>query len=235
MKARHLELSAGLLGLLGSLLVFSLWPQLDTSVSAWFFDPVLQRFTATHWPWVIAIHEGFPVVGRVLFVGCVIGLVWQRFQPNILSRAQRRRCMAWLLLVLVGIGLVVDWAFKDHVGRPRPEQIHAFAGDLPFVPVMQVSQHCDVNCSFVSGHAAGAFSIMAWGLWAPWSRRKQWLGLSMGLGAAIGLMRIAQGGHFLSDVVLAGFTVWLVLQAMRFGWLHWRLVKFRQGQSQQGV
>jgi membrane-associated PAP2 superfamily phosphatase len=40
-------------------------------------------------------------------------------------------------------------------------------------------------------------------------------------------MRIAQGGHFLSDVVFAGWTVWLVAQGMRFGWLHWRLAKLK--------
>lgn len=227
MKARHIEQSLGTLGLALTVLVFLLWPQLDVWTSAWFYDPVLQRFNPTHLPWVLTIHEGFPVVEQVLFVFTLLAWAWSWRQPEQVSRAWRRRCAAWMLLVILGIGVVVDWAFKDNVGRPRPEQIVAFAGDLPFVPVLHTSQHCDLNCSFVSGHAAGAFSLMAWGLWAPWSRRKQWLRASMGLGLAIGLMRIAQGGHFLSDVLFAGWTIWLIEQFIRAVWLRWRCIQLK--------
>ena len=231
MKAKQLEWRSGLLGLLACLLVFTLWPQVDVAVSAWFFDPVAQRFTATHWPWVIAIHEGFPLLGNVLFLVCLVALLVGQWRPQPVGKAWRRRCATWVVLVIVGIGVVVDWAFKDHVGRPRPEQIQVFAGNLPFVPAMHVTSYCDVNCSFVSGHASGAFSLMAWGLWAPWHRRKRWLSVGLGVGAVIGLMRIAQGGHFLSDVIFAGWTVWLVAQGMRFGWLRWRLAKLKAYRS----
>ena len=227
MKARHIEQSLGALGLAFTVMVFMLWPQLDVWVSAWFYDPVLQRFNPTHWPWVLSIHEGFPVLLQVLFVFSLLAWLWSWRRPDQLSRAWRRRCAAWMLLVILGIGVVVDWAFKDNVGRPRPEQIEAFAGDLPFVPVLHTSHHCDLNCSFVSGHAAGAFSLMAWGLWAPWSRRKQWLRASVGLGLAIGLMRIAQGGHFLSDVLFAGWTIWLIEQFIRTLWLRWRCIQLK--------
>ena len=226
MKARQIEQRWGILGLALTVLVFLLWPQLDVWVSTWFYDPVLQRFNPTHWPWVLAIHEGFPVVEQVLFAFTLLAWGWSWWRPEPVSRAWRRRCAAWMLLVILGIGVVVDWAFKDNVGRPRPEQIEAFAGHLPFVPVLQTSPHCDLNCSFVSGHAAGAFSLMAWSMWAPWSRRKQWLRASLGLGLAIGLMRIAQGGHFLSDVLFAGWTIWLIEQVIRSVWLRWRRLQF---------
>ncbi|NDC61853.1 MAG: phosphatase PAP2 family protein, partial [Betaproteobacteria bacterium] len=199
---------------------------LDVTVSTWFFDPALPGFTATTWPGVVAIHESFPLVGNLLFLGCLVALLAGYWRPHLISKAWRRRCASWVLLVLVGIGLMVDWALKDHMGRPRPEQIQAFAGDLPFVPALHISDSCDLNCSFVSGHASGAFSLLAWGMWAPWYRRKRWLGICLGMGAAIGLMRIAQGGHFLSDVVFAGWTIWLVSQAMRIGWLRWKVWKF---------
>ncbi len=231
MKARHREQTVGLLGLGLTVLVFLLWPQLDVWTSSWFYDPALRRFNPTHLPWVLAIHEGFPVVAQALFVLSFIAWTWSWRHPEQVSRAWRRRCAAWMLLVIVGIGLVVDWAFKDNVGRPRPEQIEAFAGDLPFVPVLQTSNHCDLNCSFVSGHAAGAFSLMAWGLWAPWHRRKRWMVFGVGLGLAIGLMRIAQGGHFLSDVLFAGWTIWLIMQAIRLAWLRQRCLNLKKTAS----
>ena len=223
MKARRREQAWGLMGLALTTLVFICWPELDVQVSAWFYDPESRRFNPTHWPWVLAIHEGFPVAEQMLFVVTLLAWAWSWWHPDQVSRAWRRRFAAWMLLVILGIGLVVDWAFKDNVGRPRPEQIVAFAGDLPFVPVLHTSPHCDLNCSFVSGHAAGAFSLMAWGLWAPWQRRKRWLALGVGLGLAIGLMRIAQGGHFLSDVLFAGWTIWLIEQLIRACWLRWRV------------
>jgi len=124
-------------------------------------------------------------------------------------------------LHVLGVGLVVHEALKNRVGRPRPVQVEQMGGTAPFVPVFTLSTHCERNCSFVSGHAAIGFSLMAWGMWAPWSRRKQWLSASIGLGAAIGLMRIAQGGHFLSDVLFAGWTIWLIEQSIRAFWLRW--------------
>jgi lipid A 4'-phosphatase len=227
MTSRHTELVVGLLGLSLTVLVFLLWPGLDVWVSNWFFDPELRRFTATHWPWVLAIHEGFPGVMQGLFVLSLMAWAGSWRFSHVVSRAWRRRLAAWMLLVILGIGVVVDWAFKDNVGRPRPEQIEVFAGDLPFIPVLQTSNHCDLNCSFVSGHAAGAFSLMAWGMWAPWHRRKRWLSLGIGLGLAIGLMRIAQGGHFLSDVLFAGWTIWLIEQSLRRVWLYQRCRQLR--------
>jgi lipid A 4'-phosphatase len=46
-------------------------------------------------------------------------------------------------------------------------------------------------------------------------------------GSAIGWMRIAQGGHFLSDVVFAGWVIWLLYQTIRHSWLHSRLRRIR--------
>ena len=48
------------------------------------------------------------------------------------------------------------------------------------------------------------------------------------LGAGIGWVRIAQGGHFLSDIVFSGLVVWGSAILIRWGWLHWRV---RQGRG----
>jgi hypothetical protein len=130
-------------------------------------------------------------------------------------------------MAVIGLGVVVDWGLKDQVGRPRPEQLDIFGRNKPFVPAFQLSTHCDVNCGFVSGHAAAGFSIMAWGMWAAWSRRKRWLLAGAVVGLLIGAVRIAQGGHFLSDVVFAGWAVWLTYVLIRQIWLRLRLRRYQ--------
>ena len=86
--------------------------------------------------------------------------------------------------------------------------VQAFGGPAPYIPALQLSSHCDTNCSFVSGHAAGAFSIMAWGMLACRRRKLQWLWAGLLFGTLVGAVRMAQGGHFLSDVVFAALAVW---------------------------
>ena len=86
--------------------------------------------------------------------------------------------------------------------------VQAFGGPAPYIPALQLSSHCDTNCSFVSGHAAGAFSIMAWGMLACRRHKLQWLCAGLVFGAVVGAVRMAQGGHFLSDVLFAALAVW---------------------------
>ena len=77
-------------------------------------------------------------------------------------------------------------------------------------------KECDGNCSFVSGHAAGAFFILS----LSWVfRQKRWLLLGLFLGALVGTGRVLQGGHFVSDVVFAFWAVYFssLLTAMCFG------------------
>jgi lipid A 4'-phosphatase len=129
-------------------------------------------------------------------------------QPGKVARYWWRHALAWVLVVAFGVGLLVHNALKDQVGRPRPVHVQAFGGPAPYIPALQLSSHCDTNCSFVSGHAAGAFSIMAWGMLACRRRKLQWLWAGLVFGTVVGAVRMAQGGHFLSDVLFAALAVW---------------------------
>ncbi len=227
MKARRTELWVGGIGLVLSVALFTLWPALDLMVTRYFFDASTQSFPANHWGWVHAVYVATPWLSRSLFVlGCVAWflLPWSGWPQ---AKAWRRRLLAWLLMAVLGLGLVVDWALKDNVGRPRPEQLQVFGGNTPFVPVFEPSKHCDMNCSFVSGHAAAGFSLMVWGMWANRSRRKRWTEIGVVAGLLIGCVRMAQGGHFLSDVVFSGWAVWLTYVLIRYAWLYLRLHKLQ--------
>ena len=61
------------------------------------------------------------------------------------------------------------------------------------------------NCSFVTGHGAAGFYLITFALlMAPGRRRRMAMTGAVVLGALIGLGRMMQGAHWLSDVVFAG-------------------------------
>ena len=82
---------------------------------------------------------------------------------------------------------------------------------------------CARNCSFVSAHAAAGYVLMAGGLLWP-ARRRRWIWIGLVVGSVIGVVRIIQGGHFLSDVIGAAAVVAATNRAIenwarRRGWL----------------
>jgi len=124
-----------------------------------------------------------------------------------------RRCaLFFLLLMLIGPGILVNSVFKDHWGRPRPRQVQLFGGDRAFHQVWERGEG-GKGMSFPSGHASAAFYLVAPFFVLRRSSRK-WAAAALAAGISYGLLmgiaRMAQGGHFPSDVLWAGGCVYLV-------------------------
>lgn len=114
----------------------------------------------------------------------------------------RRHGIFLLLSVVLGPGLLVNTLFKDHWGRPRPRDIVAFGGPLHYRTAPLPGG--EGGASFPCGHCSVGFLFAAG--WWMWQRRRPvraWGSLALGLitGFALGLGRMAAGGHFLSDVI----------------------------------
>ena len=228
LKARHRRLWPAWLLLLACVLLFLIWPELDLIVTRYFFDPLNQEFPANALPWVKWVYDDTPVINQWLGLLMLSALLLQWIRPGWPGLRARRSMCAWLLVVCIGLGFTVDWVLKDHFGRPHPYQTRVFTGDQDFVPAFHYRPLCEVNCSFVSGHAAGGFVWMAWGMWG-WRRRRQaWLLAGVAAGSFIGAARVMQGGHFLSDVVFSGWVIWLSMQAIRAVWLRLRRRRLQQ-------
>jgi lipid A 4'-phosphatase len=133
-----------------------------------------------------------------------------------------RAAIFLLLSLALGPGLTVNTIFKDHWGRARPAQITQFGSTQKFTPAFVPSDQCRRNCSFPAGDPAMGFYLVSAALLAgsAAARRNGVIG-AVALGAALGIVRLAQGGHFLSDVVASGFLVaaiawglyWLILRS----------------------
>ena len=105
------------------------------------------------------------------------------------------------LLILVNLFLKTFW------GRSRPGDITEFGGVENFSAWHQFSDSCLSNCSFVSGDSAVGFSIIILFLI---TKKQVYMYLTLVFGFLLGFVRIAEGGHFFSDVIFSAIIVMLV-------------------------
>ncbi|HEX5515713.1 MAG TPA: phosphatase PAP2 family protein [Gammaproteobacteria bacterium] len=188
---------------LSSAALFLGFPQLDLLVAQLFYDPQRGFYLAKAAP-VEGLYRAFAYAHFVVLLSLLSLLAAAYRAPQRLSR----RVIAYLFAVLLlGPGLLVNEVLKNHMDRARPRQITMFGGDKEFTPALVPADQCERNCSFVSGHAAIGFylSALAWVA----GRRRRWLLGGIALGGLVGLCRMAQGGHFLSDIVFAFWSVYL--------------------------
>lgn len=199
--------------LLGVILFFMFFPGFDIWVSRQFYDPVA-GFTWSQSGFLEFMRAVLPylILGSFVFsVALWVAGIWyeQWFWGMTTHRA------IYLMATLaVGPGLIVESLLKPNWGRARPKDLTVFGGQADYTPPLWVAGECERNCSFVSGHAALAFWVTAYGFALP--ERWRMIGVSLGFafGVLMGWVRIIQGGHFLSDVVFAGIIVMTVNVAL---------------------
>ncbi len=188
-----------------SVVLFVGWPQIDLSAAAYWYG-IDAGFGSARDTWVQFFYQTFKGIHLVV----ILTLVWLWIASRIWraygERALRRRLMFLFVVLALGPGLLVNAVFKGEWGRARPAQVVEFGGTKTFTAALIPADQCVKNCSFVSGHASMGFFFIAFA-WVFRDRRWLWGGIV--LGALVGLGRMAQGGHFLSDVVFAFWAVYL--------------------------
>ena len=193
--------------------VFTLAPDLDLVVARqfWLGDGSFAGAHSGPTQFLRAMFKTIFIVACSVAVGGLLVEVFRR------SRHWRMRAVHWLYLLLclgVGPGLVTNTLLKDQWGRARPAQIVEFGGDKTFTPPLLPTNQCVRNCSFVSGEAASMFAVFyAAALIVPHGSLPTMIAGTI-VGLAAGLVRMAQGGHFLSDVVFAGVLMALVASGL---------------------
>jgi len=180
----------------------------DMVIERLYFEPGEGWVHKEDQPWR-GLYDFGVVPAWVVSLSALAALVASRW---VRRWATRRTVAAFLVLVMiVGPGLLVNEVFKKHWGRPRPHDVYEFGGDREFVAVWVKSPSGNGN-AFASGHASTGFYLFTPFFFVR-RRSKVWAGffLSLGLsyGGLIGLARMIQGAHFLSDVVWAGGMVYL--------------------------
>jgi lipid A 4'-phosphatase len=185
-------------------------------------------FAGTHpaiasgqWWWVVLINEYVPSGFRGLLALGFIAWLAATFLTK--WRAWRLPLAFFLVAGILGPGAVVNLVFKDNWQRARPYQVQAFGGTHQFTRAGVITDQCDNNCSFVSGHVACGAFLISLGL-VHRRRRNAWAAAGIVTGLTIGFARMSAVDHWLSDVLWAFpitlATSWLVWQAL--AWLYAR-------------
>ncbi len=147
-----------------------------------------------------------PVIISALFL-IVVAWIYGKLLGKVIWAVTGRHVAFLMTSLALGPGLIVESILKTQSGRARPRDISIFGGDHPFTPALWLTDHCERNCSFVSGHAALAFWTTAFIFLLPSRHRSSAFAAALILGALMGLARMAEGAHFLSDVFYAGLIV----------------------------
>lgn len=191
--------------LVGLALLFRFVPEIDLWFSGLFYDPQRGFFLKNALPVQLSY-----VFFRYLPYAVIPALLWLLFASwrwgGARERPLRRSVLFLLVVLLLGPGLLVHQGLKDNSGRARPAQVEPFGGKRYFTPAFVFADQCEKNCAFVSGHAAMGFFFLAFA-WVFQDRR--WLLYGGIIGALVGLGRIMQGSHFLSDIVFSFVAVLL--------------------------
>lgn len=179
------------------------FPAIDLAVSGWFYEPG-RGFPLRFLPLFEFVRKGLPaVLFGILAYMLAMAAAGSVFRQRFLGIGWREAAFVSLSLA-VGPGLVVNSLLKEWWGRARPSQIVEFGGEALFSPALLLSDQCAGNCSFASGHGALGFWVVAFAMLAPSPWRPAAMAAALSFGFLIGMVRVAQGGHFLSDVVFAG-------------------------------
>jgi len=212
------------------LLVFV--PQIDLWFSSLFYDPALHGpghggFPLRNNSVALIVYEVVAHVSRIVPLALIVGggttLVWGRRLFGLDVKAY-----VYLLAVFfIGVVLIINALFKDCWTRARPDETAEFGGDRRFTPAFVIAGERRINGSWPSGHATLGFYFVALGMVLK-KRRTAVIAGAGALGALIGLARIAQGRHFLSDVVSAFFIMFAVARV-----LYWALYETQVGSRWQ--
>jgi lipid A 4'-phosphatase len=186
-----------------AVLLFLLVPGLDITVAHHFYEGG-RHFIGSSSPVIRFSRGAFNLFFYLTCALTVAGLIisaraagsWLGFKFN-----------KWLFLALcliVGPLVVTNIGLKDHWGRARPRNVIEFGGSRTFTSPFRPSNQCVRNCSFVSGEASSVYIVFFAGAFLLRRNSRKMVALGIVFGSLAGLVRMAQGGHFLSDIAFAG-------------------------------
>ena len=178
---------------------------LDLTIHRPFYDAATRSWPIGETPIWRFFYTIGPLPAIILGIVSVFTLLLGLGNPTL---AKYRKISAYFFFVLlVGSGLITNAILKDQWGRPRPKQVTAFDGTEKFERLLHYEPE-STGKSFPCGHATVGYFFFAF---VPLlTGRRRWLVFLATLlfGTLIGIARIAQGGHFTSDVIWAAAVMW---------------------------
>jgi membrane-associated PAP2 superfamily phosphatase len=216
MNRTGLFIALGLFLVIG--LLFGLYPELDIKLASAFFDVASRTFPLKFNAIAQFARDAAMWIAWAFVLPSIFALVWKAIRPDLPLLVKGRTIVFLLSTIILSAGVLTNLTFKTYWGRPRPIVVMQFHGPEPFVPWWDPRGTCGRNCSFFSGEGATAFWTYAPAALAPPSWRPLAYTAATIFGAVTSGLRMAFGGHFFTDVAIAGLVTFLVI------WLAFALV-----------
>jgi len=164
------------------------------------------------WNWLYDYGE-FP--GILMGFGALALYIASRYGRA--SRRYAKPSLVIVLAVLLGPGVVVNGILKSCWGRPRPSDLIVFGGTEEFRKPSQPAGQ-GRGKSFVCGHCSMAYAVASAGAFYPYHpvASVSMIAVGIAFGTVAGLARMAQGGHFATDVLWSAVIVLVIIAALYY-------------------
>ena len=171
---------------------------------------------------MIYVRDAATLLITFLVAPAVFAIVGKLIMPRRRMLIPGRAALFLSVSLAVGPFLLANVILKDHWARMRPADMVQFGGAEKLTAWWDPTGPCPDNCSFIAGEPSAAFWTFAPASFAP----PQWRPLAYAgvliFGAAMGVLRMAGGAHFFSDVVFAGVCMFLVVWTLHGLIYRWR-------------
>ncbi len=175
---------------------------LDQNIALLTYNSITHKFYGETNIFCTIIYKSVSVIAFLIVFMCILVIfIYKKYKNN---------AIMILICLLIGPGIMVNYVLKDHWGRARPYQV--IRDKEKFTPFWLYMPNKPNNNSFPSGHASIGFFLGAPYLISESRKNKQFhqkLGMLISIigGLIVGVVRILQGGHYVTDVILCGIIV----------------------------
>ncbi|MDB5565976.1 MAG: phosphoesterase, PA-phosphatase related protein [Tardiphaga sp.] len=192
-------------------LTFGLYPELDLKLAALFYDAASKTFPIKDGALAMFARDAAMWICWAFVLPSIVALIVKLIWPNRPLLISGNTIAFLLITITLAAGILTNLTFKSHWGRPRPVMVTEFSGPWQFKAWWDPTGECGRNCSFFSGEGATAFWTFAPAALTPPALRPVAYAGAFVFGALTSGLRMAFGGHFFTDVAIAGLVTFLVI------------------------
>jgi len=216
-------------------LPFGLYPELDLTLAALFFDAANKNFLLWWNSLTLFLRDAAMWLVAALVAPAALALALKVALPRRRMLIAPRAAVFLVATLALAPGLATNVVLKDYWPRARPIDVAQFGGMERFTAWWDPRGTCEKNCSFVGGEASGAFWSLAPAALAPPAWRPFAYGAALAFGAGVSVLRMAFGAHFFTDVAFAGVLTFLIIWTVHGLLYRWRPTRVCDGAIERAI
>ena len=193
-------------------LMFGIHPEYDLHLAALFYDSATKAFPLKSDALASFARNAAMWVAWAFALPAIVALAVKMFRPDRPLMMSGRTVAFLLITLLLSAGILHELDVQELLGSAAacdgdgiqwPMEIHGVVGFR--------RGECVRNCSFFSGEGATAFWTLAPAALTPPALRPLAYAGAVTFGVVTSALRMAFGGHFFTDVAIAGLVTFLVI------------------------